>query len=135
MNKRQEPRALVIKAAIVAEVASKVVVGDMDEIPGTDGGPAASAPPAWYVGIDLSRRWHPERLGDADVVPGWALTTHYRAPNITDLRTLRDGVTAALEDRALDLPDGDTLGPFSFQFDGGPRYIDGGWSDFDTWNA
>lgn len=134
MSTAQEPRAVAIKAALVAGVPTGWVVYEVDEVPGSTGGPTGT-PAARYVSFELGRRWHPERRGDADTVPGWSLTTHYRAPNVTDVRRGRDATTAALENRAYSLPDGDTVGPFSFQFDEQPEYVDGGWSAFDIWNA
>ena len=131
----QEPRAIVIKAAIIAEAPASAVVGDLDEIPGTKGGPSATAPPARYIAFELTRRWHPERRGDADLITGWAVATHYHAPNLSDVRLLRKCVTAALEGRAYDVPGGDTIGPFSFEDDGGFDFVDGAWSGFDTWRA
>jgi hypothetical protein len=130
----QEPRALAVKAAIAAAMPAGVNVYDIDEVPNTPGGPTGTMPTR-YVALDLSRRWHPERRGDADVIPAWALVTHYRAPNVTSGRELRRRVTEALEDRAYDLPDGDTVGPFVFDFDDGFSYVDGGWSAFDGWTA
>jgi hypothetical protein len=131
----QEPRAKVIKAAIQAALPASVKVYEIDEVPGTTGGPEASSTPTRYVTFELSRRWHPERRGDADTVPAISLTTHYRAANVTDGRVLRRCVTEALEGRAYDLPDGDTIGPFAFEFDDGFGYVDGGWSAFDGWIA
>jgi hypothetical protein len=132
--REQEPRAQVIKDAIQAALPAGVKVFEVDEVPGTEGGPSGTTPTR-YVTFDLSRRWHPERRGDADMIPGWALVTHYRAPNVTDGRKLRDCVTEALEGRAYDLPNGDTIGPFDPDFDDGFSHVDGGWSAFDGWTA
>lgn len=134
----QDPRAVAILAAIQAELPAGVTAYEADEVPGTAGGPTGSALPSRYVTIELSRRWHPEKRGDADMIPGFALTTHYRAPSIAGVggcRDLRKAVTAALEGRAYSLLDGDTIGPFSFEFDGGINYVAEGWSGFDTWRA
>ena len=130
----QEVLATAIKAAIQAQLPTGVTVYDVDEVPGTTGGPTSSTgnPPLRYVTIQLSRRWHPERRGDADMIHGGALTTHYYAPNVTVCRDLRAAVTAALEDRAYALPSGDTVGPFSHQFDGEPDFAES-WSAFDLW--
>ena len=128
----QEPQAVAIKAAIQAGLPAGVTVYDVDEVPGATGG-ASGTTPARYVTIELSRRWHPERRGDADMIHGGALTTHYRAANVTLCRNLREAVTAALEDRAYDLTGGDTVGPFSHQFDNGFIYAAEGWSTFDLW--
>ncbi len=130
----QEVLATAIKAAIAAELPTAVAVYDVDEVPGTAGGPTSSTgnPPSKYVTIQMSRRWHPERRGDADMIHGGALTTHYYAQNVTVCRDLRAAVTAALENRAYDLPGGDTVGPFSHQFDGEPAYA-AGWSAYDLW--
>ena len=128
----QEALATAIKAAIQAELPAGVTVYDVDEVPNTNGGPSGTLP-ARYVTIEVSRRWHPERRGDADMIHGGALTTHYRAANVTLCRALREAVTAALEDRAYDLPGGDTVGPFSHQFDNGFIYAAEGWSTFDLW--
>lgn len=131
----QETRAVVLKAAMNAELPASAAAYEVDEVPGTTGGPGNGTTPTRYVTYELSRRWHPERRGDADVIPGWALTTHYRAPSVSDVRELRRCIVASLENRAFDLPDGDTFGPFSFEFDGGIEFIAGAWSGFDTWTA
>ncbi|MGH3996679.1 MAG: hypothetical protein ACRDTJ_04370 [Pseudonocardiaceae bacterium] len=130
----QEVLATAIKAAIQAELPAGVTVYDVDEVPGATGSSDSGPTPARYVTIELSRRWHPERRGDADMIHGGALTTHYRAPNVTLARALRKAVTAGLENRAYDLPDGDTVGPFSHQFDNGFLQAAEGWSAFDLWN-
>ena len=134
----QGPRVIAVLAAIQAELPVGVTVYEADQVPGTAGGPADEPLPARYVTIELSRRWHSGRRGDADMVPGWALTTHYRAPMRSgegSASALRKAVTAALENRAYDLPDGDTIGPFSFEIDGGMKYVAEGHSGFDTWTA
>lgn len=128
----QEAQATAIKAAIQAELPTGVTVYDVDEVPGSTGGPPGTLP-ARYVTIEPSRRWHPERRGDADMIRGGALTTHYRAANVTLCRNLREAVTAALEGRAYGIPGGDTVGPFSHQFDNGFIYAAEGWSTFDLW--
>lgn len=134
MSTALEPRAVAIKAAIAAELPSGVSVYDVDEVPGTNGGPSASSPPVRYVSFELTRRYVAKRsAGGWVTVPGFALTTHYRAANVTDCRNLCDRTTEALENRAYDLPDGDTVGPFSFEFDDQPDYVEGGWSAFTTW--
>jgi hypothetical protein len=133
----QDPRAVAILAAIQAELPAGVTAYEADGVPGSAGGPGGTLP-SRYVTIELSRRWHPEKRGDADMIPGFALTTHYRAPNIAGIggcRDLRKAVTAALENRAYSLLSGDTIGPFSFEFDGGMNYVAEGWSGFDTWRA
>lgn len=135
MSTDQEPRAVAIIAAINAELPAGVLAYEVDKVPGTTGGPSGTTP-VRYVTVELSRRWHPERRGDADMIPGFSLVTHYRAPGINGVggaRDLRDAVTAALENRAYPLPDGDTVGPFSFEFDGGLNYVASGWSGFDSW--
>lgn len=134
MSTDQEPRVVATLAAIQAELPAGTSVYEVDQVPGTAGGPSGTIP-SHYVTVEFSRRWHPERRGDADVIPGWALTTHYRAPNVADVRVLRKATTAALENRAYSLPDGDTIGPFSFDIDGGLNYVAEGWSGFDTWRA
>ena len=131
MSSDQQPRAVAIKAAIAAVLPAGVAVYEVDEVPGTNGN--TSTPPTRYVTFELSRRWHPERRGNAVVIPGFALATHYRAPYIPLGRGLRALVTGALENRAYPLPDGDTVGPFSFEFDNDFVYVDGGWTTFDTW--
>lgn len=127
----QEPLAVAIKAAITAELPEGVSAYDADEVPGTTGGPSGSTP-ARFVQIDVERRWVPERrFGGAVPIHGGALTTHYRAPNKTAARALRAATFAALEDRAYALPGGDTVGPFTFESDGGIGMVDGAWSGFD----
>lgn len=128
----QEPRAVALIAAINAELPASARAYDADQVPGTEGGPSGTIP-IRYVTVELSRRWHGNDRGDADMVPLFSLTTHYRAPSVTDARTLRTAVTRAVQGRAYDLPDGDTVGPCSFEFDGGIQFIAGGWSGFDSW--
>ncbi|HEY9353405.1 MAG TPA: hypothetical protein VIP28_09155 [Nocardioides sp.] len=131
----QEPRALVIKAALQAGMAPGVPVYDLDEVPGAEAGSSADpATPPRYVWFELSRRWvEKKRLGGWVSVPGGALATHYHAPSVTGVRELRRRVTAVLEGQAYDLPDGDTVGPFEFEDDGAAVARDGGWSAFDDW--
>lgn len=131
----QEPRIVATLAAIQAELPAGVLAYEVDQVPGTTGGPGDGPLPTHYVTVEFSRRWHPGRRGGADMVPGWALTTHYRAPNVSDIRVLRKATGTGLENRACDLPGGDTLGPFSFEIDGGINYVAEGWSGFDTWRA
>lgn len=132
----QKTLATAIKAAIQAGLPTGVNVYDVDGVPGTTGGPTSSTgnPPSRYVTIELSRRWHPERRGGADMIHGGALTTHYRGANVNQARDLREAVTTALENRAYNLAGGDTVGPFSHQFDNGFIYAAEGWSAFDLWN-
>lgn len=127
------PRADAIKAAIAAQVPIGVSVYEVDEVPDSLGGPSGTTP-ARYVTFELGRRWHPGRRGGADTVPGGALTTHCRAANVNDVRDLVLAVTTALENRIYDLPDGDTIGPFSFQFDEEPAYAAEGWAAYVIWN-
>lgn len=134
MNTDQQPRAVALKAAFAAVLPTTIKAFEVDEVPGSDGGPTGT-PPAKYVVFELTRRWVPKGAGDRVTVPGWAVVTHYRATNVPDIRNLRRFVTQALEDRALDLPDGDTFGPFSHEFDGDLVYVAEGWSAFDTWRA
>lgn len=129
----QQPWADAIKAAIAAEMEPSDGVYELDEVPGSKGSPDTSEPPARYVAVDVSRRWHPERRGNADMIPGGALTTHYRGPMVRDVRELRRRTGVGLENRAYGLPDGDTVGPFSFEFEGDLEYVDGAWTAFDTW--
>jgi hypothetical protein len=128
-----EACAAAIKAAIAAQMPAGVPVYEVDEVPGSAGGPSGTAP-AKYVTFELGRRWHPEKRGDADMIPGGSLTTHYRAANVSDVRNLLERVQTALENRAYNLPGGDTVGPFSFQFDEEPDYVAEGWSAFVIWN-
>lgn len=128
----REAAVVAIKAAIAAELPASVPVYELDEVPGTTGGPTGTTP-AKYVTIDLSRRWVAKRrLGGEVTIPGGALATHYRGPNISVVGTLREGAKAALEARSHDLPDGDTV-EFEFEDDGGLVFVDGGWTSFDTW--
>jgi hypothetical protein len=132
------PRAEAILAAIQAKLPAGTTAYEADMVPGATGGPSAESLPARYVTIELSRSWHSDRRGDADMIPAWALTTHYRAPVKSgegSVSALRKAVTAALENQPYDLPNGDTLGPFSFEIDGGIRFVADGWSGFDTWTA
>lgn len=134
----QDPRLDAILAAIQAELPAGTSAYEADQVPGTAGGPGDEPLPARYVTAELSRRWHSGGRGDADMIPGWALTTHYRSPMKSgegSASALRKAVIAALENRAYDLPDGDTIGPFSFGIDGGMNYVAEGWSGFDTWRA
>ncbi len=133
----QDPQATAIKAAIQAELPAGVLVYEADEVPGTAGGPGTGPVPARYVTIELSRRYTSVRRLSEDVMltPG-AVTTHYRAPNISgagNVRDLRDAVKAALENQMYDLPGGEYIGPFGFDIDGGIKYVAEGWSGFDTW--
>jgi hypothetical protein len=130
----QEPLAVAIKAAIQAELPAGVNVYDVDEVPGATGSSNSDPTPARYVTIELGRRYNANEPSNADTVELGALTTHYRAANVTLCRNLRKAVTAALENRAYDLPGGDTVGPFSHQFDNGFIYAADGWSAFDLWN-
>jgi hypothetical protein len=129
----QKAQATAIKAAIQAGLPVGTFVYDADGVPGTAGGPTGSLPPR-YVTIELDRRYTPvSRLsGDVMLTPG-AVTTHYRAPNVSDARTLRDAVKAALENQMFDLAAGEHIGPFGFDVDGGINYVAEGWSGFDTW--
>lgn len=135
----QAPRVDAILAAIQEKLPVGTTVYEADLVPGAAGGGAsAESLPYRYVTIELSRSWHSDRRGDADMIPAWALTTHYRAPTKSgegSVSDLRKAVTAALENRAFDLPDGDTVGPFSFEIDGGIRFVADGWSGFGTWTA
>lgn len=134
----QETLAVAIKAAIAAAIAAEplnVPVYDIDEVPGTPGGPGGTSGtlPPRYVANDVSRRWEEKQTAGGVVsVPGGALATHYRGPNVTDVRKLRRVVTARLEARSIDLPDGDTV-TFEFEFEGDLTFVDAGWSGFDTW--
>ncbi|HEY9354188.1 MAG TPA: hypothetical protein VIP28_13090 [Nocardioides sp.] len=131
----QEPRAIVIKAALQAGMAPGVPALEVDEVPQAESGasPDPSTPPR-YVWFELGRRWvEKKRLGGWVSVPGGSLTTHYHAPSITGIRDLRRRVTAQLEGKAFDLPDGDTVGPFDFEDEGDAVPRDGGWSAFDSW--
>ena len=131
----QEPRALVIKAALQAGMATGVPVLEADEVPQTEAGasPSPETPPR-YVWFEIGRRWVDKtRLGGWVSVPGGWLTTHYHAPSITGIRELRRRVTAVLEGHAFDLPDDDTVGPFAFEDEGDAVPRDGGWSAFDSW--
>lgn len=128
----QQPWADAIKAGIAAEMEAGDGVYDLDEVPGSVGGPATTPPPR-YVAVEITRRWHRERRGDADMIPGGALTTHYRGPMVRDVRELRRRTAVALEIRAYPLPGGGTVGPFAFEFEGDLEYVDGAWTAFDTW--
>lgn len=128
-----QPRADAIKAAIAAQVPAGVPVYEVDEVPNSSGGPSGTTP-ARYVSFELGRRRNSKFRGGADTVPVGALTTHCRAANVNDVRDLVLAVTTALENRAYPLPDGDTVGPFSFQFDEEPAYAAEGWAAYVIWN-
>jgi len=130
----QEEQAAAIKAPIQAALPAGVSVYEADGVPGTTGGPSATTPPSRYVTIELDRRYTSVRRlsGDVMLTPG-AVTTHYRAPNVTLARALRKAVRTALENQMFDLPGGEHIGPVGFDIDGGLKFVDGGWSGFDTW--
>lgn len=126
-------RATAIRAAITATLPAGVSVYDADKVPGSTEMPAGTLP-ARYVTIELSRRFNPVRRLSEDVMitPG-AVTTHYRGVSVNQADDLREAVKAALENQMYDLPGGDKIGPFSFEIDGGMKYVAEGWSGFDTW--
>lgn len=135
MTPNQEPRAAAIKAAIATEMPAGVPVYDVDEVPGAIGSnDPDGTPPARYVSIEVSRSFTATRRLSEDVmlVPG-AVTTHYRGPEVSDVRELRRRTVAALENRIYDVASGEHIGPFVFEIDGGLLTSAEGWSGWDTW--
>lgn len=130
----QEPRAAAIKAAIQAAMPAGVTVYDADEVPGATGGPSGTLPPR-YVTVEISDlASEVRRLSEETMLSPGALSTHYRAPSVSDARELRRRAESALKGRIYDLPTGGHVGPFLFEFDGGLEYVAEGWSGFDSWN-
>lgn len=137
MTPDQEPRAAAIKAAIVTQMLPGIPVYDVDEVPGAIGSnDPDGTPPARYVSIEVSRVFASAATSristDVMLVPG-AVTTHYRGPEVTDVRELRRRTVAALESRIYDVAGGEHIGPFVFEIDGGLLTAAEGWSGWDSW--
>lgn len=138
MTPEQKARTDAIKAAIATTMEPGVPVYGVDEVPGAIGSSdPGGTPPARYVIVEVSRSYddpNTRRLGgDVMLVPG-AVTTHYRGPAVGDVQALRDDVTTALENRIHDVADGEHIGPFVFEIDGGLLTSAEGWSGFDAWS-
>ncbi|TQK73364.1 hypothetical protein [Nocardioides sp. SLBN-35] len=132
----EEPIATAIKAAIQTELDDKATAYDVDEVPGTVGGNApSSTPPDQHVEIEFARvDAEPSRRASGDVsIPDRELTTRYHAGSSTSVRELRRRTGIALEGRAYDLPDGDTVGPFRFVLGEPVQPDDTGWVAADHW--
>lgn len=118
----QETIATAIKAAIAAAVPASVEVYDLDEIP--------SPAPVRHVQIELNRRFVDVRgFGGWVEVPGYDLTTRCHAETLTNVRTMRAQVTAALENQILP---GD-IGPCVFRIGEPEGDDDTGWVGSDFW--
>lgn len=127
----ERDRAAAILAAINAAI-SPAVAYEYASVPGTNGNSGVT--PAKYVLFDLSRRYVESRRSSGEVsVSGYRLGTRYVAKSVGDARTMRDRVTAALEDQIIAVGD-DSVGPFTFESSDAILPDDGGYqSGADVW--
>lgn len=126
-----------IKAAIQGELGTVATVYDADDVPGAVHGSLPSAtPPQRHVEVALTRAdAFPSRRSSGEVaVADWDLVTRCHAESVMTARELRRCVGVALEDRAYDLPDGGTVGPFRFAIGEPIEDDDTGWVGVDHWS-
>lgn len=123
-----------IKGAIRTGLDGFAEVYDLDDVPGSIRGARQGEPyPQRHVQVEFSRvDTFATRRGSGEVsVPTFELRVTSHADSIPTVRKLRRLVCTALEDVAVDLPNGDTAGPFVFDVSEPEDDDDRGWFGVD----